>query len=222
VGRERAAAAGHDLRVFFATDGSDGSQRNGGLPWDPFKALVAPRPIGWITTLSQDGVVNLAPYSFFNAVGERPGIVMFSSSSRKDSQTNAEATGEFVCNLATWETREQMNLTSAEVDASEPELAGLELAPSRLVAPPRVAAAPAALECVYLDTYAIRTRNGRDHASHAVFGEVVGVYVDDRFVTDEGRVDTAAMRPVARMGYDEYAAVEHAFRMARPGAGVRR
>jgi flavin reductase (DIM6/NTAB) family NADH-FMN oxidoreductase RutF len=202
--------------MFFATDGSDGSARNGGLPWDPFKAIVAPRPIGWITTLTPDGIVNLAPYSYFNAVGDRPNVVMFSSSGRKDSQRNAEATGEFVCNLATWDTREQMNLTSAATDASEPELAGLEMAPSRLVAPPRVALAPAALECLYLDTYTIRPREGREHVSQVVFGEVIGIYLDERFVTPEGRLDTAAMRPVARMGYDEYAVVEAAFRMTRP------
>src|SRR5438552_1601969 len=158
--------------MFFATDMSDGSARNGGLPWDPFKAIVAPRPIGWITTLTPDGVVNLAPYSYFNAVGDKPNVVMFSSSSRKDSERNAEATGEFVCNLATWDIRQEMNLTSATVDGSEPEFAGLEMTPSRLVAPPRVAAAPAALECVYLDTYLIRARDGREHSSHVVFGEV--------------------------------------------------
>jgi flavin reductase (DIM6/NTAB) family NADH-FMN oxidoreductase RutF len=208
--------------MFFATDGSDGSARNGGLPWDPFKAIVAPRPIGWITTLSPDGVVNLAPYSYFNAVGDRPGVVMFSSASRKDSQTNAEATGEFVCNLATWDTREEMNLTSATIDTSEPELAGLEMTPSRLVAPPRVAAAPAALECVYLDTYSIRTRDGDEHVSHVVFGQVVGVHIDDRYITEEGRLDTAAMRPVARMGYDEYAVVQGAFRMTRPDVDIMR
>ena len=206
--------------MFFATDGSDGSPPNGGLPWDPFKAIVAPRPIGWLTTLSPAGVVNLAPYSYFNAVGDRPNVVMFSSSTPKDSQRNAEATGEFVCNLATWDAREEMNLTSAATELSEPELAGLELVPSHLVGPPRVAAAPAALECVYLDTYTIRTRDGREHVSHVVFGEVVGIYLDERFVTEEGRLDTAAMRPVARMGYDEYAVVEWAFRMTRPGADV--
>jgi len=208
--------------MFFATDGSDGSARNGGLPWDPFKAIVAPRPIGWMTTLTLDGVVNLAPYSYFNAVGDKPNVVMFSSSSRKDSERNAEATGEFVCNLATWDIRQEMNLTSATVDGSEPEFAGLEMTPSRLVAPPRVAAAPAALECVYLDTYLIRTRGGREHSSHVVFGEVVGIYVDDRYITAEGRVDTAAMRPVARMGYDEYAVVVDAFRMTRPDVDIMR
>jgi flavin reductase (DIM6/NTAB) family NADH-FMN oxidoreductase RutF len=208
--------------MFFATQPADGAPRNGGLPWDPFKAIVAPRPIGWITTLTPDGIVNLAPYSYFNALGDKPNVVCFSSATRKDSQTNAEATGEFVCNLATWDTREQMNLTSATVDASEPELAGLELTPSVLVAPPRVAAAPAALECVYLDTYTIHSRDGREHSAHVVFGEVVGIYLDERFVTEEGRLDTAAMRPVARMGYDEYAVVESSFRMTRPDVDILR
>jgi flavin reductase (DIM6/NTAB) family NADH-FMN oxidoreductase RutF len=210
--------------VFFSTEPSDGSPRNGGLPWDPFKALVAPRPIGWITTVSPTGVVNLAPYSYFNAVGDKPNLVCFSSSGRKHSQRNAELTGEFVCNLATWDTHEEMNLTSAalEEDASEPEFAGLEMAPSMLVMPPRVAAAPAALECVYLDTYVLRSRAGREHISQVVFGQVVGIYVDERFITEEGRVDTAAMRPVARMGYDEYAVVESAFRMARPDLDILR
>ncbi|MFL5174138.1 MAG: flavin reductase family protein [Microvirga sp.] len=200
----------------------DTSKNDHGLPYNPFKAIVAPRPIGWITTLTPEGVVNLAPYSYFNAVGDRPGVVMFSSATRKDSQTNAEATGEFVCNLATWDTREAMNLTSATVDGSEPDFAGLEMTPSRLVAPPRVAAAPAALECVYLDTYTIRTRDGHEHVAHVVFGEVVGIYLDERFVTEEGRLDTAAMRPVARMGYDEYAVVESAFRMTRPDVDIMR
>jgi flavin reductase (DIM6/NTAB) family NADH-FMN oxidoreductase RutF len=203
--------------MFFLSDPPEGSPRNGGLPWDPFKAIVAPRPIGWITTLAPDGHVNLAPYSFFNAIADRPNLVYFSSSTPKDSQRNAEHSGEFVCNLASWELRDQMNLTSADVgpEVSEPVLAGLELAPSVVVAPPRVAAAPAALECVYLDTYECRTKDGGRHHYSLVIGQVVGVYIDDRFISD-GRLDTARMKPVARMGYDEYAVVEQAFRMQRP------
>src|SRR3954463_8540183 len=119
------------------------------LPHDPFKAVIAPRPIGWVSTLSPDGVVNLAPYSFFNAVGERPAMLAFSSTGFKDSAAAAGESGEFVWNLATWGLREAMNHTSAEVprDVNEFEMAGLEMAPSRLVAPPRVAAAPCAIEC---------------------------------------------------------------------------
>ncbi|MBP0573529.1 flavin reductase family protein, partial [Mycobacterium tuberculosis] len=106
-----------------------------GLPHDPFKAIVAPRPIGWISTVDVEGRVNLAPYSFFNAVGDRPPLVMFSSSGAKHTVTNVAATNEFVCNLATWELREAMNETSATVarDVNEFEHAGLTMAPSRLV-----------------------------------------------------------------------------------------
>src|SRR5437764_4581470 len=119
-----------------------------GLPHDPFKAIVAPRPIGWISTTDPDGRVNLAPYSFFNAFCDAPPIVGFSSSGRKDSQRNVEATGEFVANLATRRQAEAVNLTSAALPhgVNEFEAAGLAAAPSRLVKPPRVADAPAALE----------------------------------------------------------------------------
>jgi flavin reductase (DIM6/NTAB) family NADH-FMN oxidoreductase RutF len=203
--------------VFFEAGRGVGERGSGTLPWDPFKAIVAPRPIGWITTVSPDGVVNLAPYSFFNAVADKPNVVFFSGNTRKHSQANAEATGEFVFSLATWELRDAVNATSEAVPAeiSEPERAGLAMAPSRMVVPPRVAASPAALECVYLETHTLRTRDGAEHEYAMVFGQVVGVHVDDAFVHD-GRLDTAAMRPIARMGYDEYAVVERAFRLTRP------
>jgi len=121
----------------------DATLRDHGLPHDPFKALVAPRPIGWIGTLDAEGRANLAPYSFFNAVGDRPPLVMFSSAGFKHSQANVEATGEFTCSLATWDLREAMNQTSAPLppDIDEFEYAGLEKAASRFVKPPRVAAA---------------------------------------------------------------------------------
>src|SRR5215475_10232384 len=119
------------------------------LPHDPFKAIVAPRPIGWVSSLGPDGELNLAPYSFFNAVCDRPPMVAFSSSGPKDSMTFAGGRGEFVWNMPTWDLREQMNLSSKELPRGESEFAfaGLETAPSRVVAPPRVAAAPCALEC---------------------------------------------------------------------------
>lgn len=190
---------------------------HGGLAQDPLRAIVAPRPIGWITTVSRSGVVNLAPYSYFNAVASRPPIVFFSSGSRKDSQLNAEETGEFVCNVATWELREQMNLTSADLhcSVSEPEAVGLVMAPSRIVAPPRVLASPAQLECVYLGTHRLVDSEGASVSYELVFGEVVGVHVDDRFIHD-GRLDTAAMQPIGRLGYDEYAVVREMFPLRRP------
>jgi len=184
---------------------------------DPFKAIVAPRPIGWITSVDADGRINLAPYSFFNGVNSRPPLVMFASEGRKDSVTNIEATGEFVCNLATWDLREAMNATSAPLPhgVNEMERAGLTAGPSRLVRAPRVAEAPCALECRLLRILTLDDLAGRPTDCHVVFGQVVGVHIDDHFIKD-GLLDTAAMQPIARCGYDEYAAVESVFSMARP------
>lgn len=200
------------------------------LPFNPFKALVAPRPIGWITTLTKDGLVNLAPYSYFQAIADNPDIVMFSAtpalktgeqgigfdSQRKHSESNAAVSGEFVCNIVSLELAEAMNATSAHLPAevSEAEHAGIELTPSYHLKTPRVAAAPAALECVFLDSRPVPRRGG-EHVYQMVFGEVVGIHIDDQFVRD-GRVDTAAMNVLTRMGYDEYAVLEKAFSMSRP------
>lgn len=188
------------------------------LPHDPFKAIVAPRPIGWITSISLKGEVNLAPYSFFNGVNSRPNLVMFGSEGFKDSVRNITETGEFVCNLATWDLRDAMNATSAPVahGINEMERAGLEPAPSRIVKPPRVAASPCALECKLIRVVPMTTAAGEPVDCHVVFGEVVGVHIDDRFVTG-GLLDTAAMKPIARCGYDQYAVVTSVFAMTRPG-----
>ena len=192
-----------------------------GLRYDPFKALVAPRPIGWITAMSAKGEMNLSPYSFFNAVSDRPHIVVFSSDGRKDAMTFVEETGEFVCNLATFDLREAMNATSAPLPRgdSEIEFAGLTPAPSRIVKPPRVAESPAALECKWLQTVALEPLEG-PAKYHLVIGQVVGIHIDDRFIID-GLVDTAAMRPIARAGYHEYfvATPDTKFSMDRPPGG---
>lgn len=137
--------------------------RNGhGLPRDPFKALVTPRPIGWFTTLNDDGSVNIGPYSYFNAVADDPPFVMFSSGARagvavKDSARNAAARGEFVHNLVTMDLAQAMNATSEEVayGIDEAALAGLEMAPCNLVKAPRIAAAVASFECRYHSTVEI-------------------------------------------------------------------
>lgn len=186
------------------------------LPHDPFKAIVAPRPVGWITSISLQGDVNLAPYSFFNGVSSS-NLVMFASEGFKDSVAFIEQTREFVCNLATWDLRDAMNITSAPLPrgVNEMERAGLTPAPSRVVKPPRVAASPCALECKLIRIVPMETAAGKPLDCHVVFGEVVGVHIDDRFVID-GRLDTAAMKPIARCGYDEYAVVESLFRMQRP------
>jgi flavin reductase (DIM6/NTAB) family NADH-FMN oxidoreductase RutF len=191
-----------------------------GLPHDPFKALVTPRPIGWISAVSEKGEVNLSPYSFFNAVSERPPMVAFSSSGKKDALTFIEETGEFVCNLATYDLREQMNLTSAVLPRGENEMehAGLTPAPSRLVKPPRVADALAALECKWLQTVPLHPLSGGDPSYYLVIGQVVGIHIDDRYIVN-GLVDTAAMRPIARSGYRDYfvATPETKFSITRPG-----
>lgn len=184
---------------------------------DPFKAIVAPRPIGWVTAMNRNGDINLAPYSYFNGINSRPNLVMFASEGKKDSVSFIEETGEFVCNLATWELREAMNATSAPLPrgVNEMQRAGLEAAPSRLVKPPRVKAAACALECKLVRIVAIGDVAGKPVDCHVVIGLVVGIHIDDRFIV-EGRLDTAAMRPIARCGYDEYAVVDGVFAMQRP------
>lgn len=189
-----------------------------GLPHDPLKAIVAPRPIGWISSLNKAGELNLAPYSFFNAFSSRPAIVGFSSEGRKDSVSFVEETGEFVCNLATWDLRAAMNATSAPLarGKSEFEHAGLEQEPSRLVKPPRVKGVPAALECKLVQIVQLRTHDGEALDTHLVLGQVVGVYIDDAFITPEGRFDTVKARPIARCGYADYAVVDGVFALERP------
>ena len=192
-----------------------------GLVRSPYTALVVPRPIGWISTVSASGVVNLAPYSFFNMISSSPPFVMFSSADRKDSQRNAEETGEFVCSLASYELKDEMNASSAPFPpgVSEPERIGLAMAPSRNVRPPRVARAPSALECRYFKTVELYSADGKRNRSSVVIGEVVGIYIDDRVIVD-GMLDIRRMRPVARLGYLDYSVVDDFFTMPRP-AGPR-
>ncbi|GAA4335925.1 flavin reductase family protein [Pigmentiphaga soli] len=184
------------------------------LPYDPFKALVAPRPIGWISTVSREGHLNLAPYSFFQAIAQRPGMVIFTSEGRKDSVDYAVDTGEFVCNQATWDFRDQLLLSSDDLPRGENEFlhAGLEWEPSRLVRPPRVKGVAAALECRVVSSFELTDLAGNGANRMAVIGQVVGVYIDDRFIKD-GRVDTAAMRVIARCGYFDYAVIDDYFQM---------
>jgi flavin reductase (DIM6/NTAB) family NADH-FMN oxidoreductase RutF len=188
------------------------------LPHDPFKAAIAPRPIGWVSTVSAAGAINLAPYSFFNAVASAPQMIAFSSEGLKHSAAFAMQTREFVWNMPTWELREAMNATSATLDegVNEFDHAGLRMAPSRLVAPPRVAASPFALECRVTQTLELRDVDGAPVDRHLVIGQVVGIHVDERFVRD-GRLDVTAMRPIARCGYTaDYTVLDALFRMERP------
>ncbi len=197
------------------------SKRNHGLPHEPFLAIVTPRPIGWISAVNAKGDVNLSPYSFFNAVSGKPPTIMFSSENgekQKDAAAYIAETREFVCNLATWDLREHMNMTSPPYPAgvNEMEKAGLAAAPSRMVKAPRVAASPCALECKLLKFVEIESLDGKPIPTTLVFGQVVGVYIDDQFIKD-GRLDTAAMKPIGRCGYNnEYSVVDSVFLMDRP------
>lgn len=193
------------------------------LPHNPFKALVAPRPIGWISALDAQGRLNLSPYSFFNGVADNPEMVMFSSLGRKDALAFAEEGGEFVCSFASLDLKDAMNATSAPLPRGESEfaVAGLTPAPSRKVRPPRVAESPAAIECRWLQTIPLVPLGGAEATYFMVVGQVVSIYIDDRFVTPEGRVDTGAMRPLMRGGYFDYFAVDAQarFEMRRPAGG---
>ncbi len=189
-----------------------------GLPHDPFKAIVAPRPIGWISTRDRQGRVNLAPYSFFNAFSSPPPIIGFSSEGHKDSVSNAEATGEFVANFVSKSLAEAMNRTSAPVgpEIDELQLAGLDAAACRIVAAPRVAAAPAALECKLLQVVRLHDLAGKELESYLVLGQVVGVHIDPRYLRD-GRFDITAAQPIMRAGYRaDYAELGGIFEMIRP------
>ena len=200
--------------MFYETSTNDH-----GLKFNPFKAIVAPRPIGWISTLDAEGRPNLAPYSFFNAVGDAPPMVMFSSSGHKDSVSNVEATGEFVCNLVSFALRDAMNASSAPLPHGESEFerAGLEMAPCKLVKAPRVAAAPAALECKALQIIRPTALDGIATNSWIVLGQVVAVHIDDAFVKD-GRLDMTGVQHLSRLGYMDYAAVTEVFELERPKA----
>ena len=201
--------------MFYEPDKNDH-----GLPYNPFKSTVIPRPIGWITTLDQEGRVNLAPFSQFNNIGYDPPYVMFSGGGdmrgrgRKDSTVNAIERGEFVCNMATWELREEVNRTAEAVEpgVDEAALAGLEMIPSRIVRPPRVARSPVHLECVFHHCVTLPGNTVRN-VMNVVIGRVVGVHIRDDALTDDGRIDVARIRPLCRLGYMDYAVIERTFEM---------
>jgi flavin reductase (DIM6/NTAB) family NADH-FMN oxidoreductase RutF len=193
------------------------TQDGHGLPHDPFKAIVAPRPIGWISTISAKGELNLAPYSFFNALTTRPYLVWFSSEGAKDSAVFARETGAFVANLVGRELAEKMNATAVDAPrgVSEFGYAGLTPVSSEMVEPPRVAEAQAALECRVTDIYEPKGLDGRPAGAFVVVGEVVGVHIDDAVLTD-GLFDAVKAGTIARMGYMDYTAVTETFAMRRP------
>nr|WP_325251010.1 flavin reductase family protein [Amylibacter sp.] len=190
-----------------------------GLPHNPFKAIVAPRPIGWISTLGPDGSANLAPYSFFNGVADDPPMVMYSTTGAKigrdetkDSLTNIRATGEFCVSIVSRALQDAMNLSSGHYAPGEDEytLAGLTKGTPNVIKAPFVAEAPASLECKLFKE--IELPGG----AVMVLGEVVGVHIQDVHIID-GILDVTTYQPMARLGYRDYAAVSETFSLNRPG-----
>ena len=188
-----------------------------GLPHDPIKAVVAPRPIGWISTVDAAGRPNLAPYSYFNMVGDDPPLLAFGSEGLKHSAANARATGEFVFNLATRALFGAMNASSGDHGdgVSEFEAAGIAAAPCRIVRAPRVADSPAALECRVVASLDLPDATGRPTRNVLTVGEVVGIHLDEAFLGG-GRFDAVAAGTIARLGYRDYAQVTEVFSAPRP------
>lgn len=202
--------------MFYTTD----TNRHG-LKHDPFKAIVAPRPIGWIGTKGRDGSMNLSPYSFFNAVSDKPKLVMFSSSGRKHSLKNAEETGVFTASLASRHLAEKVNASSAPVayGVSEFDLAGLTPKMAELIDAPYVAEAYTALECRVTEVIQPKGLDGEGAEAFMVFGQVVGIHISEEILRD-GQIDMSLARPIARMGYRDYAdGGSDVFEMVRPTGG---
>jgi flavin reductase (DIM6/NTAB) family NADH-FMN oxidoreductase RutF len=194
-----------------------------GLPHDPFKSCVIPRPIGWISTLSSDGIPNLAPYSQFQNLTFDPPYVMFAANQttdgrRKDTVVNAEQSGEFVYNMATYDLREAVNLSAQQVppEVDEFELAGVTKAPSKLVKAHRVAESPVHFECLYYQTLRL-PGNSPMSTVDIVIGKVIGIHIKDEFITSDGKLNILKIRPIARLGYYDYTIVESIFEMIIPG-----
>ena len=194
------------------------------LPFSPFKSCTVPRPIGWLSTVSTDGVPNLAPYSQWQNLTFDPPMVMFAANQlsdgrRKDTVVNAEQTGWFVWNMATYDLREAVNITAMELpcEIDEFERAGVTKAPCIDAPGPRVAESPAHFECRYLSTHRLQGNSNHGWVD-VVYGEVVRIHVDDAVVTQEGKLDIPRIRPLARLGYYDYTSVTEVFEMRVPGA----
>lgn len=185
---------------------------------------MVPRPIGWISTVSPGGIHNLAPYSQFQNLTFDPPYVMFAANkntrgNRKDSVINAEQTGEFVYNMATYDLREAVNRSAAEVspEVDEFELSGLTKLPSIRVKPCRVAESPIQFECRYYGTLRL-PGNGPMGTVDVTIGRVVLIHIKDDIIASDGRIDLLRIRPLARLGYYDYTSVESIFKMVIPDA----
>jgi flavin reductase (DIM6/NTAB) family NADH-FMN oxidoreductase RutF len=196
---------------------------NHGLKYNPYKSCVIPRPIGWISTLSSEGIPNLAPYSQFQSINFDPPYVMFSGNQtvhgvRKDTVRNVEATGEFVWNMAIFALREAVNKSAQDVapDVDEFELAGLTKIPAKLVKAPMVSESPVHFECKYVQTVRL-PGNGKMGTVDVVLGRVIGVHINDNALSAEGRLDVIKIRPIAKLGYYDYTSIDSRFEMIIPG-----
>ena len=195
-----------------------------GLPHDPFKSCIVPRPIAWVSTIHPNGAINLAPFSFFNALASDPPIVMIAFTGYhqhggvKDTLHNIKASGEFVINIVPHALMDAMNLTTAPLQhgVSELDFAGLTAEPSALVKPPRVAQAPIHLECEFFQEIELPCTL-EDSINRTILGKVLGIHIKDEVLTD-GLVDLNKIKPLARLGYQEYTAVDNIFKMMRPGS----
>lgn len=201
------------------------NKTNQTLKRSPIKSFTVPRPIAWVSTISKDGVSNLAPYSQFQNLTFDPYYVMISLNQdrfgkRKDTTVNIEETGEFVCNMVTYDLREAMNITAAPFSAGEDEFekAGLHKLPSKLIKPFRVKESPVQIECKYVQTIRLPGK-GNEGTVDVIIGEVVGIHIEDKYITPDGKIDIASIRPLARLGYSDYTYVEKVFEM-KPSEAV--
>ncbi|MBN8827927.1 MAG: flavin reductase family protein [Sphingobacteriia bacterium] len=199
-------------------------ENNHNLKYNPFKSCIIPRPIGWVSTLSPNKIVNIAPFSYFNAISDHPAMVMLSITSHpnnggyKDTFRNIKALKEFVINVATYELKDYMNLTSLTLpyEQSEAEFANIELEPSNLIKPLRIKNSPIALECKLHEIINLPAENPVKSNS-LILGQVIGIYIKDEFIKDD-KVDVEKIKPLARLGYHDYAVIDKIFEMKRPNS----
>ncbi len=194
------------------------------LPYDPFKSCTVPRPIGWLSTVSVDGIDNLAPFSQWQNLTFDPPLVMFAANQhsdgrRKDTVVNAETTGYFVWNMATWELRDAVNISAMALPSDDDEFQRAGVTKTTCIDAPgkRVAESPCHFECRYLSTQRFPGRTALG-AVDVVFGEVVRIHIDEAVVQADGKLDIPKIRPIARMGYYDYTVVDSVFEMRVPGA----
>jgi len=206
-----------EIKVFYDTKANQH-----GLPYNPFKSICVPRPIAWVSSLSKEGVLNVAPFSQFTNLSYDPPMIVFSASNRpdgthKDTMQNILDTREFVVNMATWELREAVEITAQGVDpeVDEATLAGLKMIPSTLVKAPRIEQSPVQMECTFHSSMTVPGNHG---PHHLIVGSVIGIHINDEVIGADGKIDILKCRPLARLGYLDYTSVESFITMLPKGA----